>query len=206
MLIKSSIIPLILIMFSACQSEDGLQLENRKNTDSSISVLVYDGQKSFNIHRNVDGNFIVSKNLLSTTVGNQYLLIVEKRNYLPSYIFKEWKGEETIISLPKLEAFPLDKKGKAYISGFLTRATIGGKIHFRSGIRPLNSVQKIHIFELDENNMSKRDFFVESNSSGYFGAYVNPSNYRVEYGKRKRFHLQDGENGIFLMSIKTMID
>jgi len=196
----------LILFFTACNGEDSLEMDSRENDYRDTSVIVYDGENRIELTSNEMGDFILKKGVLSTTVDSEYLLVVQKNGFLPFYILKTYDGEDVTLDIPHLNRFLNEKYTMAYISGLLTRVSMGGKINFHSGLRMFDSKHKVHVFELNENNVSKRDFYIETDTNGYFGAYVNPGKYRVEYGKREEFQLSSGENGIFLMSIMTMID
>ncbi len=197
---------LLVLFVNFSESGDRLAFEDKGHECCSISVAVYDGIKKFDFSVEKSGTLIVKKGLLSTTAGRKYLVVLYKNGFIPAYALKTYDGKDISIETSKLKKFSKEKSKMSYISGTVARASIGGKIKFRSGLSRLESGHKIHIFELDKNGMSKRDFYITTDKNGYFGTYVNPGKYRVEYGKREEFQLSPGENGIFLMSIKTMRD
>jgi len=196
----------LILFFSACKSENSLKIDNKEDNDKDISVIIYDGEKRIKLTPNENGDFLLKKGVLSTTVSSKYLLVVHKNGFLPFYTLKTYDEEDIPLDIPSLNKFLNEKNKMAYISGLLTKKSIGGKINFHSGLRAFDKKTKVHVLELDKNNISKRDFYIETDINGYFGAYVNPGKYRIEYGKREEFQLNSGENGIFLMSISTMID
>jgi len=196
----------IILFFSACKSKDSLKVDSKENNYRDISVIIYDGEKRIKLTPNENGDFLFKKGLLSTTVSSKYLLVVQRNGFLPFYTLKTYDGEDIPLDIPPLNKFLSKKDKMAYISGSLTKKSIGGKINFHSGLRVFDKKTKVHVLELDESNISKRDFYIETDINGYFGAYVNPGKYRIEYGKREEFQLNSGENGIFLMSIATIID
>ena len=197
-----------LFLLNACQAENGINIDNNiTKSRNNVNVIIYDGQKKVKLHSDVNGQFLLNRDLLSTTIGQKYLLVIFKNGFLPLYKLKVYPEKNDIpLRVPKLKKFSEDNKSMAYISGMIVRATIGGKINFYSGITTSGHKYKIHIVELDDNNLTKRDFYINSNSNGYFGTYVTPGKYKIEYGQNEVFQLQSGNNGIFLTSMITTID
>jgi len=168
-------------------------------------LIVYDGltQKTFDMENNV---ITLSKVIPTTAKEKKVLLVVYRNGYRPYYALTEDKKHSRSVEVPNLEKFSKNKEGYAFLSGAVMRASVGGKRNFHTGITRMEKEKKIHISRLSAKGDVIKDFYITTNNNGQFGIYVLPGVYEVVYSTKKEVHLKSGENGIFLVSIKSMFD
>ena len=168
-------------------------------------LIVYDGltQKRFDMENN---GITLSKVIPTTAQGKKVLLVAYKHGYRPYYVLIEDKKHNETVKIQNLEKFSEKKENYAYLSGAVSRASVGGKRNFHTGITRMEEGKKIHISKLSSKGGVEKDFYITTDKNGQFGMYVLPGLYTVIHGTKKEFHLKSGENGIFLVSIKSMFD
>ncbi len=168
-------------------------------------LIVYDGltQKRFDMENN---GITLSKVIPATAKRKKVLLVVYKNGYRPYYVLAEDKIHNVTVKIKNLEKFSKKREDYAYLSGAVTRASVGGKRNFHTGITRMEEGKKIHISKLSSKGAVEKDFYITTDSNGQFGMYVLPGIYTVIHGTKKEFRLRSGENGIFLVSIKSMFD
>jgi len=169
------------------------------------NLIVYDGltQKTFEMESN---GITLSKVIPATAKEKKVLLVVYKNGYRPYYVLAEDKKHAGTVKIQNLEKFSKNKETYAYLSGAVMRASVGGKRNFHTGITRMEKGKEIHISRLSSKGDVEKDFYITTDNNGQFGIYVLPGVYRVIYNTKKEFHLKSGENGIFLVSIKSMFD
>jgi hypothetical protein len=172
---------------------------------SDMQFLVYDGL-SETLYSSQQQYLPLSQLIPESAKGRKVLVVMFKNGYKPKYMMVQDTEKQSPLHISKLHRFEKKVCGYAYLSGAIVRASVGGKRKFHTGIITPLKGQKVYIEKLSSSEKIQKKFELTTDENGQFGIYVAPGTYRVIYGTKKVFHLERGENGIFLMSLKNRFD